>query len=342
MKFGLFDHLDGRDEKLGKIYDDRLTLIRAAEAAGFHGYHLAEHHMTPLGMAPSPGIFLAAVARETTRIRFGPMVYLLPLYHPLRLIEEICMLDHLSGGRFDPGIGRGISKFEIGYYGVGMDETQEIFDEVFEVLAGGLTRDRLTHAGARFAFDDVPMVLRPEQRPRPPFWYGPRSQASLDFAARNGMNIISLGPDSRIREAAAGYAAAWEATRDDPARARSPVTEPLIGALRQTFVAETDAEAERIARPAYKYWFDSLAKLWRDHGDFPPIAIPEDFDEARRQGALVVGAPDTVRDTLAAQIAECGFNYAVLQLAFGNLTHAQEMRSLALVAAEVMPPLAAA
>lgn len=337
MQFGLFDHLDRRDEPLRKTFEDRLRLIVAAEAAGFYSYHLAEHHMTPLGMAPSPSVFLAAVARETTRLRFGPMVYLLPLYHPLRLIEEMCMLDNLSGGRLDAGIGRGISPFEIGYYGVEMDDTQEIFEETFEVLDKGLTGERLDHRGRRYRYDDVPMVLRPAQRPRPPFWYGPRSPHSLAFAARHGMNTIALGPNEWVREQVASYRAAWEAHRDDPARARSPVGEPLIGALRQTFVADSDAEAERIARPAYRYWFDSLARLWVDHGSFPPIAIPEDFDVARDQGALVVGAPDTVRAALAAQHEACGFNYAVLQLAFGNLTHEQERRSLDLVATAVMP-----
>lgn len=339
MIFGLFDHLDRRDEPLAKTYDDRLRLIAAAEAAGFHSYHLAEHHMTPLGMAPSPGVFLAAVARHTERLRFGPMVYLLPLYHPLRLIEEICMLDNLGGGRLDVGVGRGISPFEIGYYGIDMEETQDIFDEFFDVLAAGLTRERLSHRGGRYQFDDVPMVLRPVQRPAPPMWYGPRSQNGIAFAARHGMNIIALGPVSWVREAVASYREAWAAYADDPLRALSPVADPHIGALRQVFVAESDAEAERLARPAYKYWFDSLARLWRDRGSFPPIAIPEDFDEARRQGALIVGAPATVRAGLAAQAETCGFTYAVLQIAFGNLTHDQEMRSLDLIASEVMPGL---
>ncbi len=107
MKFGIFDHLDRRDQPLGQFYDDRLEMAAAYEAAGFYSYHIAEHHATPLGMAPSPNVFLAAVARCTTTLRFGPLVYLLPMYHPVRLAEEICMLDHLSGGRLDVGVGVG-------------------------------------------------------------------------------------------------------------------------------------------------------------------------------------------------------------------------------------------
>src|SRR5215510_1308487 len=98
MKFGIFDYIDARGETLHKTYEDRLALLQAAEAAGFHGYHLTEHHATPLSMTPSPSVFLAAAARETRRIRLGTLLYLLPLYHPLRLLEELCMLDHLSDG----------------------------------------------------------------------------------------------------------------------------------------------------------------------------------------------------------------------------------------------------
>ena len=78
-------------------------------------------------MAPSPNVFLAAVAQRTRRLRFGPLVYALPLHHPLRLIEEICMLDQMSGGRLDIGFGRGSSPIELALYGVDPDEAQAIY-----------------------------------------------------------------------------------------------------------------------------------------------------------------------------------------------------------------------
>src|SRR5215472_14192467 len=95
LKFGVFDHLDRGHRSIAQLYEERLQIIEHLERAGFHAYHLAEHHSTPLGMAPSPNLFLTAVAQRTRRLRFGPLVYPLVLYHPLRLIEEICMLDHL-------------------------------------------------------------------------------------------------------------------------------------------------------------------------------------------------------------------------------------------------------
>src|SRR4029450_4678268 len=117
MEFGVFDHLDRYGGPLADYYDDRLKTAEAADRAGFFAYPLAEHHSTPLGMAPSPSVFLSAVAQRTKRLRFGPLVYALPLYHPIRLIEEICMLDQMSGGRLDIGFGRGASQIEAAMYG---------------------------------------------------------------------------------------------------------------------------------------------------------------------------------------------------------------------------------
>src|SRR5512134_1656711 len=156
VAFGIFDHVDRGDEPLGTLYEQRLRLVAAADAAGFRTYHVAEHHATPLGMAPTPGIYLAAVAQRTRRLRFGPLVYLLPLYTPLRLIEEICMLDQLSGGRFELGVGRGISPYELAYSNVNFLEAIDIYEETLQVVLAGLTSRTLTHRGRYFQFRSVP------------------------------------------------------------------------------------------------------------------------------------------------------------------------------------------
>ncbi len=107
LEFGVFDHLDRNDLPLRDYYEQRLKVIEAFDRSGFYAYHVAEHHFTPLGMAPSPSVFLSAIAQRTTRLRFGTFVYALPVHHPLRVLEEICMLDHMSGGRLEIGFGRG-------------------------------------------------------------------------------------------------------------------------------------------------------------------------------------------------------------------------------------------
>ncbi len=146
MKFGVFDYIEGSEAPLHKTYEERIELIKALEAAAFYGYHLSEHHATPLSMTPSPSIFLAAAARETRRIRLGTLLYLLPLYHPLRLLEELCMLDHLSGGRLDIGVGRGISPHEFEAFGEDFEQSGNAFEHCFNVLYQGFTRDRIDYS----------------------------------------------------------------------------------------------------------------------------------------------------------------------------------------------------
>ncbi len=108
MQFGIFDQNDLGTSPLGEQYENRLKLIEFYDSAGFRAYHMSEHHSTPLNMTPSPSVFLAAVAQRTKRIRLGALVYILPTHHPLRLADEICMLDHLRCGRLEVGVGRGV------------------------------------------------------------------------------------------------------------------------------------------------------------------------------------------------------------------------------------------
>ncbi len=188
FEVGLFDWIDRGKAPLHELYQDRLRLLEVADSAGFVGYHLAEHHFTPLGMAPSPALFLSAAAQRTHQIRLGPLGYLLPLYNPLRLIEEVCMLDQLSNGRLDLGFGRGISPYELGYFGVDSAESRSVMDESLAVLIEGMTHQRLTFQGKYFQYDDVPMELNSRQQPYPPLWYPTRSVDSVKQAAQQGYN----------------------------------------------------------------------------------------------------------------------------------------------------------
>src|SRR5919106_4545573 len=143
MKVGIFDHVERADRPIATTYDERLKFAAAADEAGFYAYHVAEHHATPLNLVPVPGVYLGAVARATRRMRLGPLVYLLPLYSPLRLIEEIAILDHLSYGRLEVGVGRGVSPFELRYHKVDHDESREIFIDAFKCISAGLTTESL-------------------------------------------------------------------------------------------------------------------------------------------------------------------------------------------------------
>lgn len=334
MQFGVFDHLDLRPGvPLQTIYEERLRLIAAYDRAGIAHYHLAEHHATPLGLAPSPSVFLAAVAQRTTRLRFGPMVYCLPLYDPLRLIEEICMLDQLSGGRFEFGVGRGISPFEVAYFGVDPQSAQAIYREAFEVLIKGLTGPELSHSGAHFAYDSVPMVLAPKQRPHPPLWYGVAEPHGAVWPAEQGINIISNAPCPVARQATDHYRTAWRADHGDAAAL------PKMAVARHIYVADSDEEAERIARRAYAVWYDNFARLWRRFDTMPSAYAPE-FDEARSLDAIIAGSPATVAAEIARQVEAAGLNYFVCRFAYGDLSYEESARSLELFRATVAPKFA--
>src|SRR5258708_28917570 len=105
MQFGIFDQNDRGPYELGEQYENCLKLIEFYDSAEFRTYHMSEHHSTPLSLTPSPSVFLAAIAQRTKRMRLGPLVYVLPAHHPLRLAEDTCMLDQLSNGRPDVGLG---------------------------------------------------------------------------------------------------------------------------------------------------------------------------------------------------------------------------------------------
>jgi alkanesulfonate monooxygenase SsuD/methylene tetrahydromethanopterin reductase-like flavin-dependent oxidoreductase (luciferase family) len=295
---------------------------------------VAEHHGTPLGSAPSPGLFLAAVAQRTTKLRFGPLAYPLGLYHPLRLIEEICMLDVMSGGRLELGVGRGISPYEVGYYGVDPATGPQRFAEALEIILKGLTEKRLTHEGKYFTFKDVPMEMQPVQRPHPPLWYGANSLESADRLAEQGLNVVVGMKAEGVGQFAARYRAAWNALgHDDDAL-------PLIGLSRHVVVGDTDKEAQSAAKRAFALWYDALIHLWRAHGvGLPRQMIPAEFEPALEGGYIIAGSPSTVRERLKRDNDVAGINYCICRLAFGDLTFEESKRSVELFAREVMPAL---
>jgi alkanesulfonate monooxygenase SsuD/methylene tetrahydromethanopterin reductase-like flavin-dependent oxidoreductase (luciferase family) len=333
MQFGVFDHLDRYGGALADYYEDRLKIAEAYDRAGFHGYHLAEHHGTPLGMAPSPSVFLAAVAQRTTRLRFGPLVWPMPLHHPLRLIEEICMLDQLSGGRLDIGFGRGAAPIELEYYAVAPQDAQEIYAEAVELVIKGLTHKVLDFKGRRFSFTGVPMELEPLQKPHPPIWYGVHAPDSAERAARRGLNVVSLDPTNETRLAIERYRTVW---REIHARGSAL---PKLGLGRFIVVAPSDAAALELARRAYLVWHASFTHLFRRHGRTQSHPRPASFDLLAERGQGIAGSPATVAEFLARELSATGCNYVVGQFAFGDLTLKETLQSIGLFAGEVVPLL---
>jgi alkanesulfonate monooxygenase SsuD/methylene tetrahydromethanopterin reductase-like flavin-dependent oxidoreductase (luciferase family) len=334
MEFGIFDHLDRCGASLADYYEDRLKIAEAYDRAGFYAYHLAEHHSTPLGLAPSPSVFLAAVAQRTHTLRFGPLVWAMPLHHPLRLIEEICMLDQLSGGRLEIGFGRGSVGIELEYYGANPDEAQEVYAEALEVVLKGLTCKVLDFQSKRFSFRNVPMEIEPLQKPHPPIWYGVHAPDSAERAARRALNVVSLDPPNETRLAMERYRTIWRQVH-----AGAPL--PKLGLGRFIVVAPSDAAALALARRAYQVWHASFTYLFRRHGRQQSHPRPPTFDLLVERGQGIAGSPGAVAEFLAAQLEATGCNYVVGQFAFGDLTLKESLQSIGLFTGEVIPLLRA-
>ncbi len=334
MEFGIFDHLDASGRPLHDYYQDRLRVIEQFEAAGFRGYHVAEHHSTPLGMAPSPSVFLAAVAARTTKLRFGPLVYALPLYHPYRLVQEICMLDQISGGRLEIGFGRGASPLEAAYFGNDHTEAETTYRRYLALVMQGLAEGKIDGSGSFGKKDDVPLHVFPFQKPHPPLWYGVHSTDSAERAARSGSNIVSLDTAEETKTFADRFREVWQEEHG------SLDGLPLVGLGIFVVVADTDDEALTIARRAYPVWHTSFNWLFEYHSTRPPRhQRPPEFDQMAEQGRAVAGSPKTVAAFLADRLKTADATYMVGQHVFGDMTPAETERSVALFGSEVIPAL---
>jgi alkanesulfonate monooxygenase SsuD/methylene tetrahydromethanopterin reductase-like flavin-dependent oxidoreductase (luciferase family) len=332
MEFGIFDHLDRNDLPLDEFYEQRLKISEAYDRGGFYCYHIAEHHATPLGLAASPSVFLAAVAQRTKSLRFGPLVYTLPMHHPIGLIEEICMLDQMSLGRLEIGIGKGISPIESAYFGVDPDERLNMYLEGLQVLRQGLTSKTLTFKGKYYQFTDVPMELAPRQKPHPSFWMGVGNTEAAEVAAKSGCNFVALSTAAQIRTFTDRYKATPKADNAPAA--------PKMGLGRFVIMAETDEEALRIARRTYPRWHAHFHHLYHKHGKTAVLGDrPADFDQIKDGGRGIAGSPETVIRMLKNQLTEAGANYFVGQFAFGDLTLTETLKSVDLFVGEVMPAL---
>ncbi len=332
LQFGVFDHLDDNGTSLGELFESRLRLIEQYDRVGFRSYHIAEHHSTPLGMAPSPSVFLAAVAQRTKRLRFGPLLYVTPMYHPLRLAEEIVMLDHMSGGRFELGLGRGASPIEIATYGVDPGQAPDMNREAMQVILKALASDVLNHEGKFYNYKNVRIAAQPLQRPHPPLWFAPVEPARAADAAKLKGHMVTLIPNPGIKPLTDAYRAQWKAQGGG-------ADMPLMGVFRHVVVADSDAKAAAIARGAYAKWRHYMAFLWEWAGiEFPiKMIYPDAFDELQGAGMGIAGAPETVRKYIAATAEQTGVTYFVCDMAFGSIPYADAARSVELFAKEVMP-----
>jgi alkanesulfonate monooxygenase SsuD/methylene tetrahydromethanopterin reductase-like flavin-dependent oxidoreductase (luciferase family) len=363
LRFGVFDHIEHLEGvPLEQLYRERLDQIEALDEAGFYAYHLAEHHSPSLhSMAPAQNVFLGAAAERSRNLRLGGCVYTLPFHHPIRLIEELSMLDQMSGGRLEIGVGRG-GELEAYYWGMGEEpeieslkgEVRGRYEESLEVLLAGFTSDRINYHGRYYRFHEMPMRLRPLQNPYPPLWY----MRNVETAARHGMNALLVGGLNRLSADVTRYRELWGEHQSSSQTAQG--TEPKVGSVVYLVVAPTDEEASARAGPAWQQFVWNLRVPRRQEAEAHGLgslvatgaagfgsgtrpgfadAAAEDADRGPRTGRVggtIAGSPETICKFLD-EYLQTGANYIVFALQFGSITHAEAMRSIELLAREVLP-----
>ena len=372
MQFGVFDHIEPvQGIPLSEIYELRLKQLEAFDQSGFYAYHLAEHHTPAVhSLAPSQNVFLAAASQRTRDLKLAPCVYVLPLHHPIRLVEEISMLDHLSNGRLEIGVGRG-GVMEAFFWGQDSDSDTNYrrYLETLDVVKLGLGSEFLSYEGEHYQFDNLPMRLSPIQKPYPPLWY----MRNAETAALEGMNTIVVGTLESLHRETTRYKHVWAETHGKESLTIQNQT-PKIGLVVHMVIADTDNEAIEIATPAWEKYRWNLGAPRRieaekrgltqfqssKDGSFGfvgdrPIHLPDretrkdieaelesfasqsdSHDPTRLGGVALAGSPESVKRYMEEYIATSA-NYFMCSFQWGNLSHENAMKSIELFSEKIMP-----
>lgn len=268
----------------------------------------------------------------------------LPLYNPLRLVQEICMLDQMSRGRLEVGIARGVSPYELAFYNVTPPQARAMFREALDILITGLSGGEVSYTGEYFTFQHVRLHIEPFQRPYPPLWYPTDNTNSITWLAQEGLNTIThYPPMTTMRQLFDLYKQVWQEHHANPKRLNAHVSAPKYGIVRHVYVADADAQALQEAKAAFADFIGHFNYLRLVSGDTSGrAAYLADFEARLAEGLHIVGSPDTVKQQVQEHIRLTGANYFVGSFFFGTLTTEQMLRSLRLFAEEVMPVFRAA
>ncbi len=343
MQFGLltlFDFFPERQHETA-YYQDTLDLIIDAETLGFDSVWIGEEHFYSLGICPSPQLFLTALARETTRLRLGTAVSVLPLEHPLRKAEDFAMLDILSGGRLDVGVGKGAFPKHFEGFRVSLQDMRARYEEALEIIERAWTQERFSYEGQFWQIPELSLSPKPLQKPHPPIYRGLSSPEAFEPAGAKGHGALFvpwLSPAPRLKEGIAHYRAAL--------RAHGHQAVPPSVFVFFLFIAEDYRQALAEARETTGRYVE-LGLL----SVFPPARVAHLPPDDPLRGSLemitsladhleeraIIGTPRDCRRRLAEVREEWGIEHIAFYFHAGARDIARARRGLELFAREVMP-----
>ena len=348
MKFGHFclpTFFPDVDSDIGTLMRRWLDLLAESEALGFDSLWANEHHFDPYGgIIPSPPTLLAALSQRTRTARLGTSIVVLPLHSPIEIAEQLAMVDLMSGGRVEFGIGRGVVEFDYDRLGVPREESQARMLEQLEVILKAWSGAPFTHKGRFYSYENLEVWPRPEQRPHPPIWLScSQTPSSFEWAGRMGYGILTVAYRSVQTLVTNGkvYRDAWT-------KAGHPAGKSRMATHYHCILSENKREARDIARKAWRRYLDATTHtLDRTRADQAYASADRghlnqellDMDKMVEDLRVIACTPDEAVTLLERAQDAMGFTQCDCTFFFGGITHEQAQRSLRLFASEVMPKL---
>ena len=350
MKFGTFFFFQAAPGYThADIIHRELEQVEWTEELGFDEVWFTEHHFIDYGLSVDPSSLAAAAASRTRRVRIGLAAAILPFHHPLRLAEQMALVDIISNGRLDVGVGRGNRPAEFAGYRVPQIESRDRFDETVEIMRLAWTQERFSFHGRFFDYGDVRVIPKPLQRPHPPIYQVCVSKDGIENTALRGwpmLNSVLTGPADQLVANRDTYVAALQKAGRDEVEIASLLRR--WGVSRQIYVADTDARALEEAKAAELWYQESFCKFVVPERieDAHPSLQPGFRAMAEKLGrvtwedlvreTLAFGSPDTVARHIA-YMRELGVGQVLCWMNFGGLPQDKIRRSMELFAREVMP-----
>ena len=328
MKVGVLQFFSwSRRIPVADVYARAFSRIEIMDQTGYDCVWLAEHHFNTYSVCPSINVMASHVAARTRTLRIGMAVSLAAFYNPLRLAEEVALVDVLSGGRVNWGAGRGFDRAEFQAFGVPVEESSDRFRECVEIVLAAWRQERVSYHGRFWQYDDIEVLPKPLQAPHPPVWLAATSPDSIRRAAEKGYDILQ-DPHSTHAEIGQKRQHYYALLREHG----FPTGGRVIPTARLLAVGATEREAEDVARAGAAWTVNSYANPTKRAGPSSLFHAPGGDPVERYMTDVVIrGTPDRVTDKILELRETVGIDY----LMCAPLSH----ESFTLFTEKVLPKL---
>jgi alkanesulfonate monooxygenase SsuD/methylene tetrahydromethanopterin reductase-like flavin-dependent oxidoreductase (luciferase family) len=338
MKFGLFyewPNPELRDWK--SLFEEGIEQIQYSEEMGFEFCLIAEHHFSNYGMSPAPLMQALYIAERTKALKIATAVIVLPIWDPLRLAEEIAVLDNLTNGRFIAGVGRGYQPHELVRFGVSVESSRDRFNDSLNILYKAWTEtESFTYEGKEVSVPHETVVWpKPLTKPHPPMWVAGTSVETMELAAAWDMMPVTTGllGEGGVKAHLGSFVKAKRALG-------KPYSGLELGIQSMTAITATDAEAKALLQ--YPRWQMRAGRALGTgkvtNGQVTAETFDGELDDEAMMDRIFFGSPDTIRAKFA-KAASLGATHVSNWMMVGGMPHDKVMQSIKYMGEEIIPAL---